>query len=103
MAVEVKQLLVDTVTNFISNTINKAVLEIDGVERDYDIFRTKIEPGKVRKFVYLDSDVGHVTKARLVDSARRDLYVSDTSINKMQDGLMVMFNINVSINGGVTK
>ena len=103
MAVEVKRLLLDQITNFTSNLTHKAVLTIDGIEKDYDIFRTKIENGKVRKFVYLGSGAGHVTNARLIDNARRDLYISDSNIAKTEDGLMIVIDINISVKGGATR
>ena len=103
MAVEVKQLLLDQITNFTSSLVHKAVLTLDGIEKDYDIFRTKIENGKVRKFVYLGSGAGHVTNARLIDNARRDLYISDSNIAKTEDGLMIVIDINISIKGGVVQ
>lgn len=103
MAVEVKQLLLDQITNFTSSLVHKAVLTLDGIEKDYDIFRTKIENGKVRKFVYLGSGAGHVTNARLIDNARRDLYISDSNIAKTEDGLMIVIDINISVKGGVTR
>ena len=103
MAVEVKQLLLDQITNLPRNLVHKAILTLYGIENDYDIFRTKIENGKVRKFVYLGSGAGHVTNARLIDNARRDLYISDSNIAKTEDGLMIVIDINISVKGGVTR
>ena len=57
----------------------------------------------MRKFVYLGSGAGHVTNARLIDNARRDLYISDSNIAKTEDGLMIVIDINISVKGGVTR
>lgn len=103
MAVQVKQHLLDQVTNYISNLAVKAVLTVDNVDKDYDIFRTKISDGVVRKYIYIDDQIGHITKARLIDNQRRDLIYSDVNIKKLDDGLMVLFTIKLTVGGGVTQ
>lgn len=103
MAVQVKQLFLDQVTNYASNLVHKAVLEIDGVEKDYDILRTKISNGKIVKYVHLDSDEGLITKARLIDNQRRDLMYNEMNVRKLDDGFMMVFTILIEVKGGVVQ
>lgn len=103
MAVQTKQLFLDSVTNYASNLIHKAVLEIDGTEKDFEITRTKINNGKIAKYVHLDSYDGLITKARLVDHQRRDLMYNEMSIYKVDDGFMFVFTITIEVKGGVIQ
>lgn len=103
MAVQVNKLFLDQVTNYASNLIHSAVLEIDGAEKDYDFLRTKIENGKIMKYVHLDADEGHITKARLVDNQRRNLMYNEMSVRKLDDGFMIVFTILIEVKGGVVE
>lgn len=102
LAVQVKQLYLDTITNYASNLVSKAVLEIDGAEKDYDIFKTKIESGKILKYVKIVDDSGLITKVRLIDNQRRDLLYNEMSIRKLDDGFMMVFTIKIDVKGGVS-
>lgn len=103
MAVQTKQLFLDSITNYASNLIHKAVLEIDGVEKDFEITRTKISNGRITKYVHLDSGDGLITKARLIDNQRRDLIYNEMNIYKLDDGFMMVFTITIEVKGGVIQ
>lgn len=97
-----KKILLNSLTNFTSNLIHKAILEIDG-EKEYDIFRTKVENGVIKKFVYLSHAAGTVTSGRLIDKQMRTLIFDDCNITQSEDGLLVLFEIKISVKGGVVE
>lgn len=103
LAVQLKQLFLDQITNYASNMIHKAVIEIAGVERDYEIMRSKIENGKIIKYVHVNEHEGIITKARLIDNQRRDLLYNEMSIKKLDDGFMMVFTIKIEVKGGVVQ
>ncbi len=78
-------------------------MEIDGAEKEYDIFRTKVENGVIKKFVYLSHAAGTVTAGRLIDKQMRTLIFADCNITQSEDGLLVLFEIQISVKGGVVE
>ncbi|MBQ7232821.1 MAG: hypothetical protein IJX07_06350 [Bacillales bacterium] len=98
-----KKILLDILTEFTSNLIHKAVLTVDGVEKEYDIFRTHVENGTVKKFIYLSHASGTVTSGRLIDKQMRTLIFDNCNITQSEDGLLVLFEIRISIKGGIVS
>lgn len=95
-----KPLYVNLVRGFASNLGVKAKVTIDGTIKDCDIFRTSIEEESIKKFVYIDEGVGHITEAKLVDSSERELDVKSLDIQKGEDGYMIVFQTSLKIEEG---
>lgn len=94
-------LLEDATLQFWDGFIAGAKVTIDGVESDYPIFKTLIEGKRLKKFVYLQTEMGLLTHARLVDAQGREVRAKDMNIRKNEDGLMVTFFLSIRIEEGV--
>lgn len=82
-------------------TIRKARFTIDGVERDFDIFRTERMGNILRVMFYLDDYSGPVTHATLLDKDNVILISGTTNFHKENDGFMYVFDIPIIHEGGV--
>lgn len=94
---EIQNLLSDEILNFVDSYIKKAKVIINGVEIEKEIYRTIKENGVIRKYVYLDHETGVITKAALVDSQGRELYVKSLNYTKGADGFTIVFPIKQTI------
>lgn len=100
---EITRIAVLETLNFISSSIKSAKVTIDGVERDFPIYKTRQREDTVRKYIYLDAKVqGLVTKAVLVDSQGREWFVREHTHDKKQQGYVIVFPIRQSVGSDVT-
>lgn len=80
-----------------------AKVTIDGTERDYPIHPSSyIEGNTLKKFVYLESESGHVTHAYIHDQHGRRIREKTMNIRKGEDGLMVTFFFQLELKEGVS-
>ncbi|MEK4712229.1 hypothetical protein [Sporosarcina sp. FSL K6-5500] len=97
-------LLEDETLKFWDRLIVGAKVTIDGIERDYPIHESSyIEGNTLKKFVYLESESGHVTHAYVYDQHGRQIREKKMNIQKGEDGLMVTFFLSLEIKEGVTS
>ncbi|MDX8367793.1 hypothetical protein [Cytobacillus sp. IB215665] len=97
----VNQLLVDQTIDFISNLSTKAIVTIDGVDQEFPFYKVVKKDNQIKKYVYLQSETGYINEARIVDSIGRNLETHNTSIQKGEDGFMIVFLIELVIKGGI--
>ena len=96
-------LLEDETLKFWERLIVGAKVTIDGVERDYPIHHSSyIEGNTLKKFVYLNTESGHVTHAYIHDQHGRRIREKIINIKKDDTGLMVTFFLSIEIKEGVT-
>ncbi|WP_102271315.1 hypothetical protein [Cytobacillus massiliigabonensis] len=93
----VTDLYVDETLNYMRTLAKKAQVTIDGVEREYEIFKTLVEGRTVKHFVYLTNETGTITNAKLQDGQGRDLQHRTYNVRKGPDGFVVVFVITISI------
>lgn len=97
-------LLEDETLKFWDRLIVGAKVTIDGVERDYPIHESSyIEGNMLKKFVYLESESGHVTHVYVHDQHGRRIREKTMNIRKGEDGLMVTFFFSLEIREGITS
>ncbi|MFD1206626.1 hypothetical protein ACFQ38_16135 [Sporosarcina contaminans] len=81
-----------------------AKVTIDGTKHDYPIHPSSyIEGNTLKKFVYLESESGHVTHAYIHDQHGRRIREKTMDIRKGEDGLMVTFFFQLEIKEGITS
>lgn len=96
-------LLEDETLKFWDRLMVGAKVMIDGVERDYSIHPSSyIEGNTLKKFVYLDTESGHVTHAYIHDQHGRRIRETTMNIKKDDEGLMITFFFAVEIKEGIT-
>jgi len=87
---EIQPLLIDLTEQFLSNLTASAKVTIDGVVYDKEIYHTSTKYG-LRKYVKLSMEQGLVTRAALVDSYGRELYVKTMNYQKGPQGYVIAF------------
>lgn len=95
----IQQILVDETAEFIDGYVKKAVVTINGTDVDYPIHKTIYDGKRIKKLVYLQSETGRITGAKIVDAHGRDLQTKDIDINKDGNGLVIAFVIEVKTEG----
>lgn len=91
---EIQQLLVDETLNLIDGLIKNAKVIIDGKVIMKDVHFTTKKGDTLRKYVYLDTEAGLITRASLLDSQGRELYIKEPNYQKSgQQGYMIAFPI----------
>lgn len=87
---EIQPLMIDLTQQFLSNLVAGAKVTIDGVVYDKEIYHTSTKYG-LRKYVKLSLEQGLVTRAALVDSYERELYVKTMNYQKGSQGYVIAF------------
>ncbi|WP_060210304.1 hypothetical protein [Sporosarcina koreensis] len=96
-------LLEDETLKFWDRLIVGAKVTIDGVEQSYPIHESSyIEGNMLKKFVYLESESGHVTHAYVHDQHGRRIWEQTMNIRKDEDGIMVTFFFELELKEGVS-
>lgn len=96
----VQDVLVDKLIGALDEMIFKGKIKINGEYKDYKIFKTLKEGKKLRKFLYLDVEVGHVTEAQLLTSMGEVLAIKPFDIEKVEDGLVIAFEFTLEVREG---
>lgn len=87
---EIQPLMINLTQQFLSNLVAGAKVTIDGVVYDKEIYHTSTKYG-LRKYVKLSLEQGLVTRAALVDSYGRELYVKTMNYQKGSQGYVIAF------------
>ncbi|RYI25209.1 hypothetical protein EVU96_24910 [Bacillus infantis] len=93
----VQPILVTYLANQLSDYVERGKVKIDGDEVEFDIFKTTIEGGKVRKYLYVVEEKGNITEANLLDSNGNLLAIKPVNIQKDEDGIMIVFEFNLDV------
>ncbi|OXS74926.1 hypothetical protein B1B04_08540 [Lysinibacillus sp. KCTC 33748] len=93
---EIQPLMIDLVQQFLSNLVAGAKVTIDGVVYDKEIYHTSTKYG-LRKYVKLSLEQGLVTRAALVDSYGRELYVKTMNYQKGSQGYVIAFPLQLEV------
>lgn len=88
---ETEQLLVDATLDFMSGYIRKAKITIDDIEKEYEITKSSIRNNTIRKYVFLTTETGVISSAKLIDAQGRTLRSKNVDIKKGPDGFMIVF------------
>lgn len=97
----IHQLLVDMTMDFIQSIASKAIITINDIEHQYDFYRVEREGNVLKKYVYLSTEIGTVTNARVVDVQGRNLETYSSHIEKGPDGFMIVFYLELKVEGAV--
>lgn len=97
----INQLEIDLIIDFLLNLPRKALITINGLDVEYPITKSVREGNKIHRYILVEDEIGHITKARLVDHLGRDLETYSTSIDKGIDGFNIKFSTTIKVEGEV--
>lgn len=95
----IARVVVDRTLEFLKKMPKKAIVTIDGVDKEKAFHSQVIEGDAVKTYVYLDDGHGRVTTAKLVDEVGIPLDQYSTNIAQSEDGLMIVFTLSVGLKG----
>lgn len=90
--------LIEKLINHLDELIFRGKIKINGEYQNYEIFKTLKEGNMLRKYLYLETEVGNVEEAQLVTSIGEILAVKPFDIQKQEDGLMLAFEFKIEVN-----
>lgn len=93
----VQPIMTDKILEFIDTLIEKGKVKINGTYHNYSIFKTLKENNTVRKYIYLDSEIGFVEEAQLLSINNDVLAIKPVEIAKQDDGLVIAFEFKLTI------
>lgn len=91
---EIQPLMLDLVQQYLSDMVAGAKVTINGIVHDKEIYHTSTKYG-LRKYVKLSREQGLVTRAALVDSYGRELYVKTMNYQKGVKGYVIAFPLQI--------
>lgn len=94
---EIQSLLVTETLNHIDRIAVKAKVTVDGLIIEKELFKTKLQGDTLKKYIYLETEKGLVSRAALIDSQGRELYVKELNYQKGNQGFMIVFPITQKI------
>ncbi|MEK5070494.1 hypothetical protein [Sporosarcina sp. FSL K6-1508] len=96
-------LLEDETLKFWDRLIVGAKVTIDSIEKEFPIFLKEIQGNTLKIFVELESEIGHITHAVIIDMHGREVRYKTMNINKGEHGLMVTFFLAIEIKEGTVN
>jgi len=96
----IQDLLIERLVNYLDELIFKGKVKLNGQYVDYAIFKTIKEKNTIRKYIYLETEVGFVSEAQLLSSSNEVLAIKPFSIEKKDDGLVLAFEFTIEIKEG---
>lgn len=93
----VQPIMLEKIIDYINSLVDKGKVKINGTYQNYSIFRTIKQDNTVRKYIYLETEVGYVEEAQLLSVNNEVLAIKPVSIEKQEDGLVIAFEFNLSI------
>lgn len=88
------------ILNYVDSSFQKARVKLDGKFSDYPVHRTTVIDNTVRKYIYLESEVGFVEEAQLLGANDEILARKSFAINKEEDGLALVFQFTINVQEG---
>ena len=96
----VQQLLIDRLISYLDELIHRGKVKLNGQYVNYDIHKTVKEGNGVRKYIYLETEMGYVEEAQLLSSSNEILAIKPFSIEKKDNGLVLAFEFTITVQEG---
>lgn len=83
--------------NYLDSLFNHGRVVLNGQSVKYDIFRTIRTEDTIRKYIYMETEEGHISEVQLLDDAKNVLYLEPIDIQKTEDGLVLAFEFKLTV------
>lgn len=95
----IQPIFIDKIVGFMNSEIQKGKVKLNGQYLDYEIHKTIKENNTLRKYLYLETEVGVVDEAQLLAQDGAILAIKPFDIKKTEDGLVLVFEFTVTVEG----
>ena len=93
----IQPIMIEKIMDYINSLVDKGKVKINGTYHAYSIYKTIKQDNSVRKYIYLETEVGFVEEAQLLSVSNEILAIKPVSIEKQEDGLVIAFEFKLSI------
>lgn len=93
----IQKVMTDKLINYMSQLIFYGKVKLNGEFVDYQIHESIIEGNLLRVLIYLRSEEGFVEEAQLLSSDNEVLAIKPMSIEKQDDGLVLVFGFVLNV------
>ena len=96
----IQPILIDRLINYLDELVFRGKVKLNGQFVTYEIFKTVRDGNKLRKYIYLTSEIGLVEEAQLLSNSGDVLAIKPFSIEKQDDGLILAFEFTITVQEG---
>ncbi|MET3658537.1 hypothetical protein [Sporosarcina psychrophila] len=96
----IQPILIDRLINYLDELVFRGKVKLNGQFVTYDIFKTVRDGNKLRKYIYLTTEIGLVEEAQLLSNSGDVLAIKPFSIEKSDDGLILAFEFTITVQEG---
>lgn len=89
--------VVDWIVELLKSKAHHGRVKINGLYKNYPIFKTYRDGDLLRFLLYLESDTGVVEEAQLLTASDEVWAIKSYSIKKQDDGLVLAFEFDIEI------
>ncbi|MCP1358775.1 hypothetical protein [Aneurinibacillus migulanus] len=87
----------DIIRDAADAAVAKSLVTINGEQKEFPIYRTLVDGYKIRKYIYIQNDTGHITNAVLLDHAGNQLAIKPHNVQKGTDGFVICFELEIKL------
>lgn len=96
----VQQAFIDLLIDYSDELIARGKVKLNGQYMNYEIFKTVKVGVTLRKYIYLETEIGFVEEAQLLSAMNTVLAIKPYSIEKKDDGLVLAFEFTIKVTEG---
>jgi hypothetical protein len=96
----IQAILIEKMVNHLDGLINSGRIQINGQFQNYTIYKTVKDGNVLRKYLYLETEMGYVEEAQLLSAASEVLAKKPLSISKQEDGIVIAFEFTILVQEG---
>lgn len=96
----IQPILIDRLINYLDELVFRGKVKLNGQFVTYEIFKTVRDGNKLRKYIYLTTEIGLVEEAQLLSNSGDVLAIKPFSIEKQDDGLILAFEFTITVQEG---
>lgn len=93
----IQDILKQKLLNHLDELCNKSKIKINGAYVDYSVFKTYKDGDVLRKYLYMETEVGYVEEAQLLSPNNEVLAIKPLFIDKQDDGLVIAFEFKLTV------
>lgn len=83
--------------NYLDSLFSHGRVVLNGQSVQYSIFRTIRTEDTIRKYIYMETEAGHITEVQLLDDSNNVLYLEPLDVQKTEDGLVLAFEFKLTV------
>lgn len=92
-----QKIVEERLITYLDNMFNHGRVVLNGQSVKYSIFRTVRNENVIRKYIYMETEEGHISEVQLLDDGNNVLYLEPMDVRKTEDGLVLAFEFKLTV------